>query len=83
MQTKLTLRLDQHLIEQAKRYAEQHGYSLSQLVADYFALLTPDKGQVGEEYGDLPPITRSLVGILKGSDLDIEDYKRYLEQKYV
>jgi hypothetical protein len=36
MQTKLTLRLEDHLIADAKRYSKQHGKSLSQLVTDYF-----------------------------------------------
>ena len=36
MQTKLTLRLDEHLIENAKVFAKQSGKSLSQMVADYF-----------------------------------------------
>lgn len=30
---------------------------------------------------DLPPITRSLVGVMAGQDLDELDYKRHLEQK--
>ena len=29
------------------------------------------------------PITRSLVGILKGSDVDVADYKKHLEEKYL
>lgn len=82
MQTKLTLRLDRALIEQAKQYAEQRGYSLSQLVAEYFSVLTAEQ-EPGESYkNELPPITRSLVGILKGSNFDPEDYHRYLEEKY-
>jgi len=31
---------------------------------------------------DMPPITRSLNGILKGCNLKEEDYKKYLEEKY-
>lgn len=41
MQTKLTLRLDDELIGQAKSYAEAHGVSLSRLVAELFAQLSP------------------------------------------
>ena len=40
MQTKLTLRLEDSLIQQAKNYAKQHNKSLSQIVADYFHMLT-------------------------------------------
>ena len=42
MQTKLTLRLDDDLIEKAKSYAKGTGRSVSQMVADYFALLEKD-----------------------------------------
>jgi hypothetical protein len=37
MQTKLTLRLEDTLIQQAKSYAKQHDKSLSQAAADYFS----------------------------------------------
>lgn len=30
----------------------------------------------------LPPITRSLLGIARGANVDEEDYHRYLEEKY-
>ena len=82
MYTKLTLRMDTRLIEEAKRYAEEHGSSLSQLVAEYFAVLTAkDEGAEAFER-KLPPITRSLVGVLKESEYNPEDYRRYLEDKY-
>jgi hypothetical protein len=44
MQTKLTLRLDDALIDRAKRYARRHDQSVSQLVANFFSALpqTPD-----------------------------------------
>lgn len=29
------------------------------------------------------PITQLLIGLLKGSNLDVEDYKQYLEDKYL
>jgi hypothetical protein len=82
MQTKLTLRLDKVLIEQAKQYAEQLGYSLSQLVAEYFAVLTTEHNTGASYKEELPPITRSLVGALKRSEYDQEDYRRHLEEKY-
>lgn len=79
MQTKLTLRLEDQLIEQAKSYAAQAGKSVSQIVADYFKLLTaPTTGA-----RPLPsPVTRSLRGVLRGTKLDEGDYKKYLEEKY-
>jgi plasmid stability protein len=76
MQSKLTLRLDESLIKQAKIYAKQHDKSLSQVVADYFQLLTK-----GLESPEPPQITKSLIGVIK--DVDEDDYKRHLEEKYL
>ena len=43
MSTKLTLRLDESLINAAKKYAAQEGRSVSELVAAYFKRLdSPD-----------------------------------------
>ncbi|SEH04381.1 DUF6364 family protein [Candidatus Venteria ishoeyi] len=78
MQTKLTLQLDDKLIQQAKIYAKQHELSLSQVVADYFQHLSQET-----EQSVSAPITRSLIGILKSSDVDDNDYKKHLEDKYL
>ena len=85
MQTKLTLRLDKDLIQSAKQYSKRSGKSLSQLVADYFLLLSASKTDEALEFSDeqLPPLTRSLKGALKGSDVSVADYKKYLEDKYL
>jgi hypothetical protein len=80
MQTKLTLRLEKRLIERAKRMAKKEGKSLSQMVADYFRALSRDSVLPEDE---LPPITRSLFGLLKGTEVDEEDYRRYLDEKYL
>jgi antitoxin component of RelBE/YafQ-DinJ toxin-antitoxin module len=84
--TKLTLRLDSTLIKQAKRYADQRGTSISQMVTDYFRALTRQElipANPREPWkNDLPPITRSLVGSLAGSSLKEEDYLRYLDEKH-
>ncbi len=77
MQTKLTLRLENTLIEQAKNYAKQHDKSLSQVVADYFQILTQQSKKSG-----ISPITKSLIGILD-SNRDESDYKKHLEEKYL
>ena len=39
MQVKLTLRVEEELIEFGKRWAKQQGKSLSRLVSDYLATL--------------------------------------------
>ena len=78
MQTKLTLRLEDSLIQQAKDYAREHEKSLSQIVADYFKALTESKQRL-----ENAPITQSLIGVLSASDVDEEDYKKHLEDKYL
>jgi hypothetical protein len=78
MQTKLTLRLEEELIQQAKEYAKQQNKSLSQIVGDYFRMLSRQT-----ESSPLPPITQSLTGILKGHRIDKDDYKHYLRGKYL
>jgi hypothetical protein len=50
------------------------------MVADYFALIETEKSSFSQE---LPPITASLVDILKGADIKEEDYKAYLEDKHL
>lgn len=80
MQTKLTLRLEDHLIDQVKSYAAHAGKSVSQIVAEYFKLLT---SQMTATTSPSTPITQSLRGVLRESKLDEEDYKRYLEGKYL
>jgi hypothetical protein len=80
MQTKLTLRLEDQLIEQAKSYAAHEGKSVSQIVADYFKLLTsPEKTTNSPS----TPITQSLRGLLRESKLDEKDYRNYLEEKHL
>jgi hypothetical protein len=80
MQTKLTLRLEDELINKAKALAQQRGKSLSKLVAEYFKYITSK--ELGSET-DLPPIVKSLSGSLAGSKIDETDYKKYLEGKYL
>jgi len=77
MNTKLTLRLDDKLIASAKRHSAESGKSVSQLVADFFALIDAQDRDV-----TVTPRVRSLRGVLAGSGLDESDYRRHLEEKY-
>lgn len=77
MQTKLTLRLDKERILFGKRWAKQHGKSLSQLIEDYLATLE----EMSPSPTELPPLTKSLIGLAQG--MSEEDYKHYLETKYL
>ena len=79
MNTKLTLTLEKEVIEIAKEYAKEKGQSLSELVENYFKLLTRDSKT--EEMVELSQKVKSLKGILK-VDQDF-DYKKVLEEEIV
>jgi hypothetical protein len=74
---KLTLSVDERVVGIAKRYAERRRTSVSKLVEDYLALLSP----VSVEEDDTPVLAR-LCGVLKGSGLDERAYRRHVEEKY-
>ncbi|MBI2569950.1 MAG: toxin-antitoxin system protein [Candidatus Schekmanbacteria bacterium] len=76
MHTKLTLRLEDDLIEFGKRWAKQQGKTLSGLVSDYLATLE----KLPQQTEELPPATKQLLGLARGASE--EDYHRYLEEKY-
>ncbi len=80
MNTKLTLRMDDNLIESAKKYSAKTGKSVSRIVADLFEMIKNEK--LKKEY-ELTPTVRSLKGALKGSRIDERDYKKHLEDKYL
>lgn len=78
MHTKLTLRLEDELIQQVKIYAKQQNKSVSQIVADYFKILSQQT-----IINPAPPITQSLTGILHDLEVNEADYKQYLKDKYL
>ena len=80
MNSKLTLRLDEDLIKSAKSYSAKTGKSVSKIVADYFALIDT---KLSGRLRDISPLTRSLMGSLKKGKVSKEDYKKYLEEKYL
>ncbi len=82
MHAKLTLRLGESLIEQAKKYGKKSGKSLSQIVSDYFLLLA-DRFKRGDKDIPLTPLVASLKGRLRGAKLGIKEYRRHLETKYL
>ena len=80
MHAKLTLRLDAELIQLAKSYSRETGKSLSQIVADYFARLT---ARPVDDEAATTPLVHALRGSLRGADVDEDDYRRHLEEKYL
>ena len=79
MNTRLTLCLDDGLIRKAKQHSKKRGKSISQLVADYFALIEADEVIPGTE---ITPRVRSLIGSARGATATVEDYRRHLEEKF-
>ena len=80
MNTKLTLRLDDHLIASAKEYSAKTGKSLSKIVSDFFVII---KNEKLEKNNPITPTVHSLKGILKNTDISKSDYHDYLEEKYL
>ena len=80
MNTKLTLRLDDHLIESAKEYSAQTGKSVSKIVSDFFVII---KNEKLKDSSSITPTVQSLQGILKDSKFSENDYKKHLEEKYL
>lgn len=76
----MTLRLDKDVILRAKEYSREVGKPVSRLVEDYFRAVTSPATQEGE---GLPPLVKSLLGCIEGSGVDEDDYRRYLEDKYL
>jgi antitoxin component of RelBE/YafQ-DinJ toxin-antitoxin module len=76
---KLTLSVDEKVVERAKQYASRRGTSISRLVEVYLDALSRPADLPNQA---LPPVTRRLRGILKGIKPRREDYVDYLERKY-
>ena len=76
METKLTVRVPRHLLANAKRYAQAHQTTLTELITTYLQQI-PSESEVLNH----APVVRRLTGLLS-SDVSIEDYKKHLEDKY-
>jgi len=80
MDTKLTLKLDEGIIEKAKEYARTRKVSLSVLIESYLQKITSEKPS-GKK---ITPLVKSLSGIIHlPKDHDSKkDYTDYLINKY-
>ena len=85
MQTKLTLRLEKSLIDQAKAWADEKQLSLSHVVAMIFQRLTATEPRKEE----LHPFMKKIIGVGKKkvpaplTDKEAKEaYYNYLEEKY-
>ncbi len=80
MDKKLTLSLNQSIIENAKIYAKSNNVSLSKLIESYLATLT----RKTKKKSEITPLVKSLSGVIDlPADFDIKEaYSEYLMEKY-
>lgn len=81
MDTKLTLRLSDNVIERAKIYARNHKISLSKMIESYLDSITTQKE---EEKTSITPLVESLSGVIDlPSDFDYKkEYRDHLVEKH-
>ncbi len=75
MNRKLTLTIEQSVIEKAKSYAKEKGQSLSGIIENYLKAITTEK-KVDK---DISPIVNSLRGSFKAPESF--DYKKELSKR--
>jgi hypothetical protein len=73
---KLTVRISRQTLDEAKRYAREHGTTLSRLVVTHLDHLRREGDPLGEA-----PVTRRLAGTLP-PDASPQEYRDHLERKY-
>lgn len=77
MASKITLYSDEELIKRVKEYAKEKNTSVSKLVNNFF------KELLRNQIDDKESITSKLSGKLKNKKVSIDDYRKYLEEKYL
>ena len=80
MDTKLTLKVNQTVIKQAKKYAQKRKTSISRLVENYLQKLTDPKDELTGL--KITPLVKSLSGVIKESESPKESYADFLLKKY-
>jgi hypothetical protein len=71
---KLTLSVDEQVVERARRYSEAHNTSISRLVTEFLARLPRQETRVAAAVA-------RIRGILP-AETDLEEYRRHLEKKH-
>ncbi|MEW6088685.1 MAG: DUF6364 family protein [bacterium] len=82
MDTKLTLRLEDNLIRNAKKYAKGKGSSLSIIVSNYFRSILINLKEENIE----SPVLSEIAGILSpraDNKKLLKSYKKHIEEKYL
>jgi hypothetical protein len=83
MNTKLTLTIEQEIIERAKSYAKEKNRSLSDIIENYLKILTKEDRK--QKNNKLNPVVESLKGYFKmPKNMDYkEELGKRLEKKYL
>lgn len=84
MDTKLTLKLDKFVIEQAKEYAASQKRSLSRIIESYLKSLINSENLINEEDIKISPYVKSMsTGIKIPADLNYKsEILNHLEEKH-
>ncbi|MCF6294502.1 MAG: DUF6364 family protein [Flavobacteriaceae bacterium] len=79
MDAKLTLKLNESVIERAKQYAKENNISLSRMIESYLQAVTlKERSNV-----KISPLVESLTGVIELENYDYgKDYTDFLSQKY-
>lgn len=82
MNTKLTLTIEQAVIEKAKKYAKDKERSLSEIIENYLKALTNERI---EDDIEITPIVKSLRGsFTRPKDFDYKkEIQKRLSEKYL
>ena len=79
MDSKLTLKLNVNIIEQAKQYAKKNNISLSRMVENYLQAITERENKEIK----ISPLVESLTGVIQFDENDYrKNYTDFLSQKY-
>lgn len=84
MDTKLTLKLDKFVIEQAKEYASSHKRSLSKIIESYLKSLVSQSQKKDDDDIEISPFVKSMsTGINIPADLNYkEEFLNHMDEKY-
>ena len=79
MDSKLTLKLNESVIERAKQYAKENNISLSRMIESYLQAVTLKK----RTNVKISPLVESLTGVVELENYGYrKDYTDFLSQKY-
>jgi len=82
MKAKITLVIEEEIIEKAKKYARENGRSLSGIIENYLKIITQEEER---EHREISPLVKSLKGSFKApEDFDMEkELTDGLSEKYL